>query len=60
MDGELSVKSSIVKVLGIPTKIFTIGSDVEDRPKEVILVIPGIYLHFKLPFNNVVAILLNE
>ena len=48
MDGELSVKSSIVKVLGIPTKIFTIGSDVEDRPKEVILVIPGIYLHFKL------------
>lgn len=31
------VKSSIVKVSGIPTNIFTIGEDIHDRPSEVIL-----------------------
>jgi len=31
------VKSSIVKVSGIPTNIFTIGEDIHDRPNEVIL-----------------------
>ena len=35
------VKSSIVKVSGIPTNIFTIGEDIHDRPNEVVLVIPG-------------------
>ena len=35
------VKSSTVKVSGIPTNIFTIGADIHDRPNEVVIVIPG-------------------
>ena len=53
------VNSNTVKVSGIPTNVFTIGASIDDRPNEVILVIPGktfiIYLHFAFSNKNILS-----
>ena len=41
MESKANVTSSKINVSGIPTKVFTTGADIHDRPKDVILIIPG-------------------
>ena len=35
------IKTVCIQGIDIPTKVFTIGGDVDSHPKELILVIPG-------------------
>ena len=47
MTVEDKVQTVDIRVLNIPTKIFTIGEDVYSNPEELILIIPGTGLLFK-------------
>ena len=38
---QTSVKSCSVEVMDVPTKVFTVGGDIESQPKELVLIIPG-------------------
>jgi len=38
---QTSVKSCVVEVLDVPTKVFTVGGDINSQPKKVVLIIPG-------------------
>ena len=42
----LKMEKSFVKINGIPTGLLTVGENVSDKPKKIILVIPGKMTHF--------------
>ena len=43
MGDEILIKTNTINISNIPTKIFTVGGDVDSLPNEVILIIPGNY-----------------
>ena len=43
MSEETLIKTAIINISNIPTKIFTVGGDIDRQPNEVILIIPGNY-----------------